>query len=355
MKHKFLPALLCCCLLLCGTAVQAFAMSAAPGTLYSGIDVSEYQGSIDFAEVKNSGYEVVYIRAGWGDNNTDPYFEQNYINAFAAGMKVGFYYYVTAATPAQAKTQAQYFGNLLAHKNYDGHPAMDFEEFGSLSDTEIRAVALAFLQELQAVTGAVPMIYSDASSAASLWGADFADYPLWVADYNGGAPTDSPVWSEWTAYQYGNSSGVAGIDDEVDLDSFTDGAFLSGDEIKSVNRQRVANGVPSVSHVIRPGESFWAIATRYGINPYFLAATNNLCIFQVIYTGEPLEVYLKEELGVNLVAYTVRRGDTLWALSRKYGSCIANLAGYNHISNPNLIFVNQELLIPVAPGETAAK
>ena len=124
---------------------------------------------------------------------------------------------------------------------------------------------------------------------------------------------------------------------------------MSDDEIKSVNQQRVTAGISSVAHVIRPGESFWAIATRYGINPYFLAATNSLCIFQVIYPGQQLEVYLQEEQGVNVVSYTVKRGDTLWALSHKYKVCIPNIAGFNNIHNPNLIFVNQQLTIPINP------
>lgn len=349
MKHKFLPALLCCLLLLCGTGIQAFALGAESSTIYNGVDVSQYQGDIDFTQVKGAGFKVVYIRAGWGDNNTDPYFEQNYKKASAAGMQIGFYYYVTATTVEEAKSQAQYFGSLLAHKNYDGHPAMDFEEFGNLSAAEIQAIGLAFLQELQAVTNVVPMIYTDASNATDLWGDAFADYPLWIADYTGNALPDNPVWDAWTAYQYGQSSTVKGIGDEVDLDYFSAGTFLSDDEIKSVNQQRVTAGISSVAHVIRPGESFWAIATRYGINPYFLAATNSLCIFQVIYPGQQLEVYLQEEQGVNVVSYTVKRGDTLWALSHKYKVCIPNIAGFNNIHNPNLIFVNQQLTIPINP------
>lgn len=349
MKHKLLPALLCCLLLLCGTGIQTLALEAESSTVYKGVDVSQYQGDINFAQLKSAGYKVVYIRAGWGDNNTDPYFEQNYKLASTAGMQIGFYYYVTATTVEQAKAQAQYFGSLLARKNYDGHPAMDFEEFGNLSVEEIRAIGLAFLQELQATTSALPMIYTDASNASDLWGDAFANYPLWIADYSGAALPDNPVWKTWTAYQYGQSSSVSGIGDEVDLDYFSQGTFLSKDEVKSVTQQRVAGGTLAVSHVIRPGESFFAIATRYGINPYFLAATNSLCIFQVIHPGQQLEVYLTEQPGVNITTYSVKRGDTLWALSRKYNVCIPNIAGYNNIPNPNLIFVNQQLTIPIDP------
>lgn len=66
------------------------------GNTYRGIDVSEWQGNIDYESVKGSGIEVVYIRASEGFNYTDPYYLRNYNGAKQNGLKVGFYHYLTA-------------------------------------------------------------------------------------------------------------------------------------------------------------------------------------------------------------------------------------------------------------------
>ena len=63
---------------------------------YQGIDVSDWQGYIDYNEVKNNEIDIVYIKASQGNNIKDPYFEINYENAKQNGLKVGFYHFLTA-------------------------------------------------------------------------------------------------------------------------------------------------------------------------------------------------------------------------------------------------------------------
>lgn len=75
-----------------------YAITQASEPLYNGIDVSDWQGYIDYAQVKNSGIDIVYIKASQGSTIIDSYFEYNYNNAKANGLKVGFYHYLTATT-----------------------------------------------------------------------------------------------------------------------------------------------------------------------------------------------------------------------------------------------------------------
>ena len=77
---------------------NTYAITQASDTLYNGIDVSDWQGYIDYSQVKNSGIDIVYIKASQGTTIIDSYFEANYTNAKANGLKVGFYHYVTATT-----------------------------------------------------------------------------------------------------------------------------------------------------------------------------------------------------------------------------------------------------------------
>ena len=96
------------------TSIPSFAFGPSSSTIYQGIDVSSYQGNINFASVKNAGIDVVYIKSSEGQSYIDPYFEQNYQNAKANGLKVGFYHYVTARTVEQARTQANFFARVIS-------------------------------------------------------------------------------------------------------------------------------------------------------------------------------------------------------------------------------------------------
>ena len=98
-----------------------------------GIDVSKWQGDIDFAKVKDSGVEFVIIRAGYGDGNKDTYFEQNYKNAKAAGLHIGAYWYSYADSTEAAKKEAQAFADILSGKQLDYPVYFDIEEKIQLS------------------------------------------------------------------------------------------------------------------------------------------------------------------------------------------------------------------------------
>ena len=72
---------------------SVFAITPVSNLEYQGIDVSHWQGYIDYSEVRRSGIEVVYIKASQGTNIKDAYFDINYENAKANGLKVGFYHF----------------------------------------------------------------------------------------------------------------------------------------------------------------------------------------------------------------------------------------------------------------------
>lgn len=195
--------------------------------IYEGIDVSEFQGAVDFNKVAAAGIDAVYIRAGIGDNIKDVNFEQNYKNASEAGLKFGFYYFVTAASITEAESQAEFFASLIDGTGYNMAPAMDFEKFGTLDTEQINQIGLAFIQRLAELTGETPAIYTDASDAQTIWNSSFAKYPLWIADYSGGAePPQNQIWSDWSGYQYSDTGDVDGISVNVDLDKFKSSLFI---------------------------------------------------------------------------------------------------------------------------------
>ena len=82
---------------------MTYAIISASNEQYQGIDVSNWQGYINYNKVKESGIDIVYIKASQGSNIKDAYFDINYENAKANGLKVGFYHFLTATTTRRSR------------------------------------------------------------------------------------------------------------------------------------------------------------------------------------------------------------------------------------------------------------
>lgn len=323
-------------------SAPAMALGPDPEKTYRGIDVSVYQGDIDFQQVRESGVEVVYIRAGEGSGYTDPYFAANAEKAGQAGLRYGFYLYVTARSEAEARTQAAFFAGLIQEKEYHCRPAMDFEDFSGLSVREVNAIGLAFLEELEERTGVTPVLYSDAYAADHVWGSALGAYPLWAADYGPSEPDiTSGHWAGWAGFQYADDGQVPGIRGRVDLDHFTGAIFVEKDGGDP-------ESTPEETYTVRRGDTLWAIARRYDTTVAVLAQANGLSdparmypgqVLRIPYGGEDPEPAPEE-------TYTVRHGDTLWAIARRYGTTVAALAQVNGLSDPARIYPGQVLRIP---------
>ena len=96
MKKKLLIVFFIVLLVFVFRINYSFAIWDTSSLNYEGIDVSNWQGYIDYKVVKNAGIDVVYIKASQGSNIKDSYFDINYENAKANGLKVGFYHFLTA-------------------------------------------------------------------------------------------------------------------------------------------------------------------------------------------------------------------------------------------------------------------
>lgn len=186
-----------------------------------GIDVSRWQGKIDFERVKSDGIRIVYIKATQGTNYVDPDFERNYRDAQKEGLAMGFYHYVTARSINEAREEARFFVSHIRDKTQHARPAMDFETFGDLSRTEIREIALHFLVTLEAETRQKPVIYTDAFNASETFADDrFREYRLWIADYDVERPDMENPWRFWSGWQFTDHGRISGIAGDVDRDYF---------------------------------------------------------------------------------------------------------------------------------------
>ena len=194
---------------------------------YDGIDVSQWQGEIDWEQVAQTSIHMVYIRAAKG-GDLDWMFEQHYRGAKAAGLNVGFYYFITANDPYEAREQARFFHYITRDKDYNLRLVGDYEEFGDHTPDEVNAIALAFFDELEGLAGHRPMLYTSYISAGEVFNYDMSYYPLWIAHYH--SPGDGPIhpgtWGGWYGYQYTEEGFVPGIETNVDKNFFIDNVII---------------------------------------------------------------------------------------------------------------------------------
>ena len=354
--------LACIAALVFAALVPARAIPPSGGRQYHGIDISEFQGEIDFEEVRRSGIEAVYIRVGAGEY-TDEYFAENYERAKAAGLKIGFYHYVTARSVEEGRRQARFFASLAAGREPDMRLAMDFEYFGSLSVSQINAISEAYLDELTALTRREAVIYSDLSNARNIFSRALAEkYPLWAAQYGADEPSANGKWREWVGFQYTDEGRVGGIYGNVDRNIFTEGIFLSDSErIDGEKRTSVRARTRTLTVYVRAGDTLWAIAREYGTTVEAIVRENRIADPNRIFAGERLRITLPAR-GSGEEIYTVRRGDTPISIAGKFGVTLSALEDRNGLERGETIYAGDRLSIPgarmsgefyvVRPGDT---
>ena len=206
-----------------------YALSPQGNLRYEGIDVSDWQGYIDYSQVKNAGIDIVYIKASQGNNIKDPYFDINYENAKANNLKVGFYHFLTATNIEEARQQAIFFSSVISWKQADCKLALDYEQFNEVSKEQINQIALAFIQKVKELTKKQVIIYSDLYNSESTFNTELANEgELWIAYYGDyrNLQNRNASWNSFIGVQYTDRGLVSGIRGYVDRDLFSDEVFL---------------------------------------------------------------------------------------------------------------------------------
>ncbi len=182
-----------------------------------GIDVSSYQGVINWEAVKNSGVTFAFIRVGTS-KTIDAQYINNLQGAAAAGIKTGVYFYSYATTAEQAASEAQLVLQLIAPYQVSFPVAIDIEAEvqKSLSAEQLQAIANSFCSVIN-TAGYYPMVYASRNWFVQRMG-DVA-WDKWVAQYN----TVNTMPFSYGVWQYSSSGSVNGISGRVDTDYlFTD-------------------------------------------------------------------------------------------------------------------------------------
>ena len=184
----------------------------------NGIDVSRYQGNVNWSKVAAAGKDFVIVRVGSSNSGglyVDPYFLQNVNGAHAAGLRVGVYYYTYARTQSAVANELTTFMNAMQGLQ------LEYPVFVDVEDSSLTSLGRSQLTSL--VRYAMDILYQRKWYAGwysytnyinnYLNAAELSAYPLWVADYRSKLGYAGP----YTMWQYSGSGTVNGISGACDL------------------------------------------------------------------------------------------------------------------------------------------
>jgi lysozyme len=207
--------------------------SAAAATL-RGVDLSHYNGLVDWTTFGSSGNGFVFEKATESVSYTDPVYTINRAGAAIDGLRFGAYHFARpggsgiAAITANAEAQADYFVSVAQPQPGDLLPVLDLEKSGGLIPADLSAWTQSWLDEVQARLGIKPLIYT----GLNFWRDSLADtrtlamegYPLWFARYTTAPTTIAPAgnWANagWTFWQWTHCAQEPGIHGCVDADRY---------------------------------------------------------------------------------------------------------------------------------------
>jgi lysozyme len=232
----------------------------ASGSIVQGVDVSDYQGSITWSDVKSAGIDFAIARISDG-SDLDTEFAANWSGMQSVGLVRGAYQYFEPGE--DPTTQANIVISAVGKLGDGDLPVTaDMETTGGESASTIVANLQTWMTAVQAGTGKVPMIYT----AEGYWDSDvdssaFSSNPLWAANWGVTCPDLAAGWSSWEVWQYSDSGSVSGICGAVDLDEFNGTlaqlqAFAGGSSSSSPD-----SGTPSGVYGAEYVSQSWALAS----------------------------------------------------------------------------------------------
>lgn len=340
-----------------------------------GIDVSQWQGNIDWQKVKGAGVQFAMLRAGYGRNNLDTKFHRNAQGAAAAGIPVGLYWFSYALNLEIARKEAQYAVELAKKYKITWPIAYDLEydtvsyavkNGVTITKSLATQMAIAFCEEIKRL-GYIPMVYTNLDYLNRYFDRSKLPYDLWYAQYASTASVaDKEIW------QYSSKGSVPGIAGNVDMNhgykDYGNGGDSKPDPAPTPSPAPSGTTLNLAVAVMQgkygAGQDRKnALGTRYQevqdfINHIASASTDTLVaeVMQGKYgNGETRKTVLGgrykavqdkiDGKGSGAVYYTVRTGDTLSGIAAKYGTTYQKIAQMNGIANPNKIYAGQKIRV----------
>ena len=321
-----------------------------------GLDVSEFQGIVNWNQVKSAGYQFAMLRAGYGFSSIDQQFKRNASECNRIGLPVGAYWFCYATSPEIAVMEADGCLNTIAPYRmeypicYDIEQAsVDYAASNGVTITPALATEIvrAFCRRIEE-RGYFAMFYTNRNFQRTYFPADFSErYAFWYAYYN--SQFDGTNCGMWQFTSQGSIPGISGnVDLDTGLEDYTTGIRQAGlNHLNGTPPKPTPDPKPPVqnyiTYVIQPGDTLSEIAQRYGTSYQTLAALNQISNPNLIYAGQTIRI--PEDAPSNIRYYKIQPGDTLSGIAAKFGTTTQALAALNNISNPNLIYAGTTIRV----------
>ncbi|WP_316841453.1 glycoside hydrolase family 25 protein [Pedobacter gandavensis] len=187
-----------------------------------GIDVSYYQGKIDWRKVKAMKEDEVqvkfaFIKATEGILSVDPYFQRNWREAAKAGIVCGAYHFFRPQKSGE--WQAKFFLQTVKFEEGDLPPVVDIEQLNGVDPASMRKELQEFIRYVEKKTKVKPIIYSGLTFYKDYLKGHFDEYPLWIAHYHQ-AKLKVSGDTNWFFWQHSDKARITGINHVVDFNAF---------------------------------------------------------------------------------------------------------------------------------------
>ena len=325
------------------------------------IDVSTWNGNIDWDKVYKSGVRYAMIRSSFGienPNQVDNKFVRNITNAQRAGVKCGIYHYSYAKSAAEAKKEAEFCLKTIKGYKIDLPVAFDIEDSSQthLGKDTLTSIVITFCDKIKSA-GYRPMLYCNPNWLCNYLHKDklINKYDIWLANWGVSAPSyNCAIW------QYSENGSVPGISGSVDMN------WIYKDYIST--KPATTKPVTKPSNVKKTDYSV-KVTAQAGLNVRKGAGTNYSIITALKcgtvvtvskvsgnwgYVGKyggwicldyTAKVSTTSTVKSDKVYYTVKSGDTLSYIAYRYSTTVDKLVSLNNIKNRDLIYVGQKIRV----------
>ena len=319
------------------------------------VDVASHQAGIVTGALD---CDAVICKATEGTSYVNPYCDEHYQSAKAAGKLLGVYHYASGGNP---EAEAEFFINNVRGYLHEAILVLDWESGDNAAWGDSSWVA-RFCAHVVALTGINPMIYVQRSAASQCTG--LGDYGIWLAEYPDYTPRGwdayyPPNYSgDYAMHQFTSSGAISGWSGPLDLSLFfgDTNAWLAyagatGQPVPAPQPQAQTYEQPSVqssdtTYIVQAGDTLSEIAQRFGTTYQHLADINGIANPNLIHVGDRIVIDgVVSAQSSDDEYYTIQPGDTLSGIAERYGTSYQYLAYINGISDPNKIYAGDTIRV----------
>ena len=304
-----------------------------------GIDISTWQDSLNYNLATSQGVSFSILRCGFSTTK-DNMFDTHYENALKQNWDIGVYWYTYAKNVEEATSEANKFLEIVKGKKITYPLFLDIEDssLASLEKNTLNDIVETFGNIIESA-GYYFGVYTNINWYKNIISGSELNkkYDWWIASWSNNMPTNINygIWQNTSSYVIGNKN----VDSDYCFKDYP--KIIKEAKLNHLDEVDNDNQILMSVYIVRKGDTLSKIAEMYNTTYQELAKYNNIENPNLIYPGEEIKIPNNS----NQIVYIVKPGDTLSGIAEKYNTTYQELAKTNNIENPNLIYPGQKIVI----------